>query len=221
MCNTIQHIKKGLRNAKKEYNSTIKVCISINKKAQGNKKELQKPIVTIAEVNNNYEKITMFRKNYVLLARDMEMILRIFVYEQFLSRKFRGKVIGEGEILLVPKNNRVKSETEIANDQIDVTFERNTKSRTYYTEILINTNSIIIENEFSRYIHTLKKTVNNSTYTEIFNDNIITYSISKVVRRIVINIIYTKKEMYYDNLKDMLNNEIIKCIREICKRVHK
>lgn len=221
MCNTIQHIKKGLRNAKKEYNSTTKVCISINKKAQGNKKELQKPIVTIAEVNNNYEKITMFRKNYVLLARDMEMILRIFVYEQFLSRKFRGKVIGEGEILLVPKNNRVKSETEIANDQIDVTFERNTKSRTYYTEILINTNSIIIENEFSRYIHTLKKTVNNSTYTEIFNDNIITYSISKVVRRIVINIIYTKKEMYYDNLKDMLNNEIIKCIREICKRVHK
>ena len=221
MCNTIQHIKKGLRNAKKEYNSTIKVCISINKKAQGNKKELQKPIVTIAEVNNNYEKITIFQKNYVLLARDMEMILRIFVYEQFLSRKFRGKVIGEGEILLVSKNNRVKSETEIANDQIDVTFERNTKSRTYYTEILINTNSIIIENEFSRYIHTLKKTVNNSTYTEIFNDNIITYSISKVVRRIVINIIYTKKEMYYDNLKDMLNNEIIKCIREICKRVHK
>ena len=210
-----------MRNAKKEYNSTIQLYLSINKKTQGNKKEFQKPIVTIAEVNNNYEKITMFRKNYMLLARDMEMILRIFVYEQFLSRKFRGKVIGEGEILIVSKNNKVKSETEIANDQIGVTFERNTKSTTYYTEILINTNSIIIENEFSRYIHTLKKTVNNSTYTEIFNDNIITYSISKVVRRIVINIIYTKKEMYYDNLKDMLNNEIIKCIREICKRVHK
>ena len=83
-----------------------------------------------------------------------------------MSRKFRGKVIGEGEILLVSKNNRVKSEIDIARNQIDVTFERNTKSRAYYTEIIINTNSIIIEKEFSRYIHTLKKTVNKGTYTE-------------------------------------------------------
>lgn len=220
-CNTIQDIKKCLRNAKKQYNSTIKVCISINNKVQGNKKELQKPIVEIIEVKNNYEKITMLRKNYMLLARDMEMILPKFVYEQFLSRKFRGKVIGEGEILLVSKNNRVKSEIEIARNQIDVTFERNTKSRTYYTEILINTNSIIIEKEFSRYIHTLKKTVNKSTYTEILNDKIITYSILKVVRRNVSNIIYAKEEMYYDNLKNILNNEIIICIRKICKRVEK
>ena len=107
-CNTIQDIKKGLRNAKKEYNSSIKVCISINKKVQGNKKELHKPLVKIDGISINHEIITTLRKNYVLLARDMEMILRKFVHEQFLSRKFRGKVIGEGEILLVSKNNRVK-----------------------------------------------------------------------------------------------------------------
>ena len=30
---------------------------------------------------------------------------------------------------------------------------------------------------------------------------------------------FTKEEMYYDNLRDILNNEIIYCIGDLCKRI--
>ena len=43
----------------------------------------------------------MLRKNPILLARDMELILRKFVYEKFLSQKFRSKVSGNGKINLI------------------------------------------------------------------------------------------------------------------------
>ena len=68
-------------------------------------------------------------------------------------------------------------------------------------------------------MHKLKENINDSTYTEIFNDKIITYLISKVIRRNVCNIIYTKEEMYYGDLKNILNNETIACIRKICANV--
>ena len=43
----------------------------------------------------------------MLLTRDMEMILRKFVYEQLFSRKFRGKELIKGETILVSQNNEV------------------------------------------------------------------------------------------------------------------
>lgn len=45
----------------------------------------------------------------------------------------------------------MKKTIDIVNNEILVTFERNTKLRGYYTEIFINSNSIIIENEFTKY----------------------------------------------------------------------
>ena len=86
----IQDIKKGLHNTKKEYNLAINACKTINKKICGNKKELQKPIVKIVDVNKNYDQIIMLQRDYVLSTRDMEMILRKFVYERFLTSKLRG-----------------------------------------------------------------------------------------------------------------------------------
>ena len=63
--------------------------------------------------------------------------------------------------------------------------------------------------------------IEKRAYTEIFNDKIVTYSYSKVVRQDLDNSIYTLEKLYYDNLKDILNNEIIMCIREICKYLRK
>ena len=171
----IKDIKKVVHNAKKDYNLVIRACRVINKnkvqdnnknKVQGNKKEIHKPIV-----NNK-----MLRKNYVLLAKDMELVLRKSIYERFLSRKFRGKATSNGETMLVSRIHKINSTINIVNDKISVIFERNKTLKYYYTEIFVNTNSIIIKNEFIRYCRYSMESVEKSAYTEIFNDKIVTYA---------------------------------------------
>ena len=61
----IQNIKKGLREAKKDYNSTINIrkIIIINNKVIGKKRGLHKPIVKNNKITINHEIITMLQKN--------------------------------------------------------------------------------------------------------------------------------------------------------------
>ena len=167
----IQNIKKGLRKAKKDYNSTINVCKIVidNNKVICKKRELHKPLVKKNKITINHEIVTMLRRNNVLLVKDMELVLRKFVYEQFLSRKFRGKVTSNGEISLVSQRHRITSIINIVNSKINVTFEKNTKLKGYYTNIHVNTTGIIIENEFSVYNPHTEKTVDKRAYTEICN----------------------------------------------------
>lgn len=109
--------KKRVSNASKGYNFIVDRCNTIikkihsnkkiqdNKKIQGNKKELHKPLVKINNAHKmdiNHEKITMLRKKYVLLGRDIELGLRKFIY-QFLSRKFRGKATSDGKVMIVSR----------------------------------------------------------------------------------------------------------------------
>ena len=98
------------------------------------------------KITINHEIITMLRKNPILLARDMEVILRKFVYEQCLSQTFRSKVSGNGEITLVSRRHRIISLINIVNCKINVTFEKNTNLKRCYTNTHVNNASIIIEN---------------------------------------------------------------------------
>ena len=83
----------------------------------------------------------------------------------------------------------------------------------------MNTHSIMTENIYCEIQYHPKKIINKMSYTEITNDKIKTYSISEVIpRNINKNVIYTKEKMYYDDLRDILNNEIIYCISELCKK---
>ena len=149
----------------------------------------------------------------------MELILRKFVYELFLP-KFRGRVSGNGEITLVSRRHMIISLINIVNTKINVTFEKNTNLKSYYTNIHVNTN-IIIEYKFSVYNTKTEKTIDKRAYNEISNGKLITYSQSKVLCNEIADKIYTKEELYYDNLRDILNNEIIMCIRKIYKYIRK
>lgn len=53
----------------------------------------------------------------------------------------------------------------------------------------------------------MKKTIDHKTYTEIFDDKIITYSISHVTCRKNSNTIYTKEEINYNDLRAIINNK--------------
>ena len=54
------------------------------------------------------------------------------------------------------------------------------------------------------------------SYSEITNDK--TYLISEVIWGKENNSIFTKEEMYYNDRRDILNNEIINCIGALCKK---
>ena len=66
----------------------------------------------------------------------------------------------------------------------------------------------------------MKKTIDNKTYTEIFNDKIVTYSISHVTCRKNSNTIYTKEVMNYNDLR-AINHEILYCVKILYIEINK
>ena len=67
--------------------------------------------------------------------------------------------------------------------------------RAIFDKIIINTISIIIVYECLEYKQRMKKTIDKKSYAEIFNDKLLTYSISNVTYRRNSNTIYTKEEI--------------------------
>ena len=84
-------------------------------------------INNVNEIDINHEKITVLRKNYVLLGRDIELILRKFIYEPLLSRQFRGKATSDGKVMLVSRKHKVNSIIDIVYDEINIILKE-TKS---------------------------------------------------------------------------------------------
>ena len=121
-------------------------------------------------------------------------------------------------ILLISRN-KMKSTIYIDKDGIRAIFDKNNKLRENYCEIIINTNSVIIVNEYLEYKQRMKKTINKKSYTEIFNDNLLTYLISNVTYRRNSNTIYTKEEMNCGSLKAIINKEIVYCIKKLYNKV--
>ena len=97
-------------------------------------------------------------------------------------------------------------------------YRKKGKLSLYYVKITMNVDIIIIELVNSAIAPCIHKITNGMSYTEITNDKILTYSISEVTCRSDKNIKYNKEEMYYNDLRDIVNNEIIYCIGELCKK---
>ena len=158
------------------------------------------------------------QRNYVLFNRDMEMILQNFQYRHFLYPELIGNKINANKIKLISSNKKIKSTINVDKNELSVIFRKKGNLSRYYTEVSINIISIIIENVYSEIKPLLHRITNKVSYTEITNDKIITYSISEVICKKYKNVIFTKEEMYYNDLRDILNNEIIYCIGDLCKK---
>ena len=66
----------------------------------------------------------------------------------------------------------------------------------------------------------MKKTIDNKTYTEIFDDKIVTYSISHVTCRENSNTIYTKVVMNYNDLR-AIHNEMLYWLKILYIEINK
>lgn len=62
----------------------------------------------------------------MLLSRDIEMMLKKFIYERFLSNKFGDRVARGGKIILLSQDRIVKSIVDIGKNEIRASFKRST-----------------------------------------------------------------------------------------------
>ena len=110
------------------------------------------------------------QKNYMLLTKDMEIILKKLLYDQFLDRKFSGKRLGENKIKLVSPNKKIKSKIKIDNNGVSVNFRKIDDLIKCCSQINMNTHSIMIENIYCEIEHHAKEIINKMSYTGITND---------------------------------------------------
>ena len=87
----MQNIKKGLREAKKDYNSTINICkiIIINNKVIGKKRGLHKPIVKNNKITINHEIITMLQKNPISQGYGINILYMNSFYLENLEVRYQ------------------------------------------------------------------------------------------------------------------------------------
>ena len=78
------------------------------------------------------------------------------IYERFLYPKFKGKLYDENTIILASRN-RLNSTIYIDENEISSIFEKNINLKECYTEILLNSTSIIVVNEYMKYYRYMKK----------------------------------------------------------------
>ena len=143
--------------------------------------------------DNTHTKIIKLQKGYILLVKDIEIPLKKFIYERFLYPKFKGKRYDENTIVLASRR-RLNSTIYIDENEIFAIAEKKNKQKEYYIEIILNSTSIIIINDYTEYKPHMKRIINKKSYTEMFNNKIVTYLISHVTCRKKIIILYTQKK---------------------------
>ena len=94
---------------------------------------------------SNTDNTIAIQKNSVLQAKDMEMILKTFICEQFLSKKFNSRRLDKHIVKLVSYDQIIKSKIQVCNDEILVCFEKHKKSINQCVKININSRRVRLE----------------------------------------------------------------------------
>ena len=99
----------------------------------------------------NTDNTVAIRKNSVLQAKDMEMILKKFICEQFMSQKFNSRRLDKHTVKLVSYDQIIKCKIQVYNDEILVCFEKRKKSIDRCVKININSKRVILELYLTEY----------------------------------------------------------------------
>ena len=97
--------------------------------------------------DNTDTKIIKLQKDYIRLVKDIEIPLKKFIQERFLYPKFKSKQYDENTIVLASRR-RLNSTIYIDENEIFAIVEKNDKQKEYYIEIILNSTSIIVINDY-------------------------------------------------------------------------
>ena len=106
---------------------------------------------------SNTDNTIAIQKNSVLQAKDIEMILKKFICEQFMSQKFNSRRLDKHTVKLVSYDQIIKSKIQVYNDEILVYFEKRKKSINRCVKININSKRVILELYLTEYKKNVRK----------------------------------------------------------------
>ena len=140
----------------------------------------------------------------------MEMILKKFIWGQFICGKFYTikSNNNKDKFIIQPRKRSIKSiKITMRKEEIFIRIEKKFKKLERSIEINIDNNQIMIVLSY------IRKNINRNSYMSIFDNKISSYTL---FNKNNINL-YTNDEMGYIGMRREIKNEILYCIKQKIK----
>ena len=146
----------------------------------------------------------------------MRMILKKFLYEQITCDKFITTESNKHVTIMQSHNQSIKNvKITLREGEALICVKKPSKKIKRCAEIIIANNQVLlIISEIDNRKRTRKK-----AYISICDNKIISYTLTIFIQDKDF-IGYTNDEMRYIGMNTLIKNEIICCIREICKKLN-
>ena len=144
------------------------------------------------------------------ISNHMEMILKKFIWGQFICGKFYTikSNSNKDKFIIQPRKRSIKSiKITMRKEKIFIRIEKNLKKLERSVEINIDNNQIMIVLSY------IRKNINRNSYMSIFDNKISSYTL---FHKNNINL-YTNDEMGYIGMRREIKNEILYCIKQKIK----
>ena len=138
----------------------------------------------------------------------MEMIIKKFIWEQFICGKFYTIKSNKNKFIIQPRNRSLKNiKIIMRKEEIFIRIEKNFKKLERSVEINIDNNQIMM------VISIIRKNINRNSYISIFDNKISSYTLFNKGN---LNL-YTNDEMEYIGMRREIKSEILYCIKQKIK----
>ena len=139
----------------------------------------------------------------------MEMILKKFIWEQFICGKFCNIKSSKNKFIIEPRNRSLKNiKIIMRKEEIFIRIEKNLKKLERSVEINIDSNQIML------VLSNIRKNISRYSYISIFENKISSYTL---FNKRNLNL-YTNDEMGYIGMRREIKSEVLYCIKQKIKK---
>ena len=136
------------------------------------------------------------------------MIIKKFIWEQFICGKFYTIKSNKNKFIIQPRNRSLKNiKIIMRKEEIFIRIEKNFKKLERSVEINIDNNQIML------VLSNIRKNISRYSYISIFDNKISSYTL---FNKRNLNL-YTNDEMGYIGMRREIKSEILYCIKQKIK----
>ena len=138
----------------------------------------------------------------------MEMIIKKFIWEQFICGKFYTIKSNKNKFIIQPRNRSLKNiKITMRKEEIFIRIEKNFKKIERSVEINIDNNQIML------VLSIIPKNIKRNSYVSIFDNKISSYTLFNKGN---LNL-YTNDEMEYIGMTRDIKSDVLYCIKQKIK----
>ena len=136
------------------------------------------------------------------------MILKKFIWEQFICGKFYTIKSNKNKFIIQPRNRSLKNiKIIMRKEEIFIRIEKNFKKLERSVEINIDNNQIML------VLSNIRKNISRYSYISVFDNKISSYTL---FNKCNLNL-YTNDEMGYIGMRREIKSEVLYCIKQKIK----